>query len=103
MNPKSLEWRLARLRYIRSVKDQLPMEFREDIERVERAMLRLVKGGAGGTATHRHPSLRVEDDWVQGRHSRRRAASGSLPQIGDTQAIFYTVDVDHTQTHSAGV
>jgi hypothetical protein len=43
MKPKSLEWRLARLRYIRSVKDQLPMEFRKDIERVERAMLRLVK------------------------------------------------------------
>jgi hypothetical protein len=43
MNPKSLEWRLARLRYIRSVKDALPMEFHEDIERAERAMLRLVK------------------------------------------------------------
>ena len=43
MKPKSLEWRLARLRYIRSVKDQLPIEFRKDIERAERAMLRLVK------------------------------------------------------------
>ena len=43
MNPKSLEWRLARLRYIRSVKDQRPIEFRKDIERAERAMLRLVK------------------------------------------------------------
>ena len=34
-----------------------------------------------------------------------RAASVSLPQIGDTKAIFYTVetvDVDHTQMHSAG-
>ena len=43
MNPKSLEWRIARLRYIRTVKDQLPMESRKDIERAERAMLRLVK------------------------------------------------------------
>ena len=43
INPKSLEWRLARLRYIRSVKDQLPMEFQKDIERAERAILRLVK------------------------------------------------------------
>ena len=43
MKPKSLEWRLARLRYIRRVKDQLPIEFRKDIERAERAMLRLVK------------------------------------------------------------
>ena len=43
MKPKSLEWRLARLRYIRSVKDQLPIEFHKDIERAERAMLRLVK------------------------------------------------------------
>ena len=29
--------------YIRSVKDQLPREFYKDIERAERAMLRLVK------------------------------------------------------------
>jgi hypothetical protein len=43
MNPKSLEWWLARLQYIRSVKDELPMEFHEDIERAERAMLSLVK------------------------------------------------------------
>ena len=43
MNPKGLEWRLARLRYIRSGKDQLPMEFQKDIERAERAILRLVK------------------------------------------------------------
>ena len=43
MKSKSLEWRLARLRYIRTVKDQLPMEFHKDIERAERAMLRLVK------------------------------------------------------------
>ena len=27
----------------------------------------------------------------------------SLPQIGDNNAIFYIVDVDHTQTYSAGV
>jgi hypothetical protein len=51
MNPKSLEWRLARLRYIRSVKDQLPMEFRKDIERAERAMLRLVKVALEGQPT----------------------------------------------------
>jgi len=43
MNPKSLEWRIARFRYIRNVKDQLPMESRKDIERAERAILRLVK------------------------------------------------------------
>jgi hypothetical protein len=42
MNPKSLEWQLVRLRYIRSLKDQLPIEFRKDIERAERAMLRLL-------------------------------------------------------------
>ena len=43
MRPKGLERLLARLRYIRSLKDQLPIEFRKDIERAERAMLRLVK------------------------------------------------------------
>ena len=43
MNPKSLEWGIARLRYIRSVKDQLALESRKDIESAERAMLRLVK------------------------------------------------------------
>ena len=30
MKSNNLEWRLARLRYIRSVKDQLPIEFRKD-------------------------------------------------------------------------
>ena len=39
MKSKSLEWRLARLRYIRSVKDQLPIEFRKDIERAEQAIV----------------------------------------------------------------
>ena len=33
----------------------------------------------------------------------RPPCGASLPQIGDNNAIFYTVDVDHTQTHSAGV
>ena len=58
MKPKSLEWRLARLRYIRSVKDQLPIEFRKDIERAEQA---LVKAALEEQPTKRHPSLRVDD------------------------------------------
>ena len=32
-----------------------------------------------------------------------KAVNTSLPQIGDTHPTFYTVDVGHTQTHSAGV
>jgi hypothetical protein len=95
MNPKSLEWRLARLQYIRSVKDELPMEFHEDIERAERAMLRL-----GARWLGRAPRMPIL--LSQRARSTVRAASGSLPQIGDTKAIFYTVDADHTQTHSAG-
>ena len=33
----------------------------------------------------------------------RPPCGASLPQIVDIKAIFYTLDVDHTQTHSTGV
>lgn len=34
-----------------------------------------------------------------GRAPARQAAQEGIPQIGDTQTIFYTIDVGHTQTH----